>query len=133
MDNNKLRKLIENASYRSKGRGENNQYDCWGWVIELSKELFNNDLESYLEKYKHSTDRSVFDVIIEETKKYTPVKLGQEKPGDLLALRIKGEPFHTAIIIKKGVMSHIASNINACIEKYNTPMWRTKIDGIYRP
>lgn len=132
MDDIKLRKLIESASYKSKGRGDNNQYDCWGWVIKLSKELFNNNLQSYLGTYKHSTDRSVFEIIIKEAEKYTPVKLGQEKPGDLLSLRVKGEPFHTAIVIKKGTMSHIASNINACIEKYNTPVWRAKIDGIYR-
>ncbi len=128
-----LRNLIEKADYISKGRGENNKYDCWGWVVKISKELFNKDLLSYHEDYKHSTHKSVCDLIVKEAEKYKPVEPGTEREGDLISLRIKGEPFHIAIIIKKGLMSHIASNINACVEQYNTPLWKARIDGIYRP
>lgn len=110
------------------GRGP--RFDCWGLVWKVLTDEFGYDVPSYDDEYEKILDRAVPRLFAEEAKKWEQVS--QPEPGDIVVLRIKGYPWHVGIVIEPGKMLHIPQNINACIEKYNGPLWKKRIEGFYR-
>lgn len=55
-----------------------------------------------------------------------------EQPGDGILIRLSGEPVHVGLVVAKGSMLHIDRGIDACVERYDGPLWVHRLVGFYR-
>lgn len=65
--------------------------------------------------------------------RFMPVESGDEEEGDAILLRLTGAPIHIGLVIARGWMLHTNKRIDACVESYLAPHWRSRIVGFYRP
>ena len=56
----------------------------------------------------------------------------EQQAYDGILLSIAGRPLHVGIVIDKRYMLHIEKGINACLERYDTAQWKSRIIGFYR-
>jgi cell wall-associated NlpC family hydrolase len=103
-------------------------WDCWGLIVLLYREVFRVGLPSYEAFSCVTNDRSAIRTMISEAKKWIPIPGGQEKPGDIIALR----PLHTGVVYKRGRMIHCLPKTLTCLEHYNGILWRNRLIGYYR-
>lgn len=120
--------------FKDKGRNFEG-LDCWGlvWLIYL-KEL-GIELPSYTEQYVTAYDQEFLKVLIQEACEssiWQSIESDFEKPGDVILFRILNCPCHVGLIVKKEYMVHVWKDINVCIERYTTSLWRTRLRGFYR-
>ena len=54
------------------------------------------------------------------------------KLGDVIVIRNFNIPAHLGLVVSKGRMLHAYTDIPSVIESYTSPIWKNKIDGIYR-
>lgn len=107
--------------------------DCWGLVRLVYQEQLGINLPSYLGFYEDCRDEGhLAPLISEESKIWNSIPLGTEQMGDVIVLRMRGVPMHTAFIIEPGLMLHIHEGINAVIENYHRSHWKKRVMGIYR-
>lgn len=118
--------------FREMGRGCDG-CDCWGLVRLIYAERAGLNLPDYLGHYEGCDDhRSLGDLIPHEAADWIDVPRGEEQAGDVLVLRMRGVPMHTAMVVGRGVMIHVHSGINTVLENYNRPQWTQRVIGIYR-
>ncbi len=107
--------------------------DCWGLVRLALAEQFGLALPSFTADYRRTTDMTNISGLIErEIKKWTPVEKGRESAGDIIILRLRGDPAHISLILGDKRMLHIESGINSAIENYSRTQWQDRIFGIFR-
>lgn len=116
------------APFMPKGRGPG--YDCWGLVCAFYKEQLGIELPSHDTQYVSEKDIHASGLFEKESKQW--VKVDQEKPGDVILIRINGWPRHVGIVVEPGIMMHTLYGCQTCIESYINPKWNKRIDGIYR-
>jgi len=117
--------------FKSQGR-DRRGIDCWGLLRLVYKERLGINLPSYTDEYKHAFDKESVSKTVEAHEREW-VRVQDEKPFDVVLLRIKGLPIHLGIIIEKGIMIHaINRKIATCKERYDSLMWRNRILGFYR-
>lgn len=116
------------APFAEKGRGP--AYDCWGLVHAIYREQLGIDVPSYDDRYFRTLDKNIPGILTAESKKWTRVRWAQ--PGDVVLFRIKGRVRHVGIVTAPGRMIHTLAGCETCIERYDTPLWRPRIDGFYR-
>lgn len=109
-------------------------YNCWALVVDAARTVYGIDYPSYSEQYSTPLDYEELNNLISKEAKtnWKEVPLGQEKPGDVIILRLRGNPLHAGLVIRKGKMLHVYKGINTCIDKYDSLVWKRRIDGIYR-
>lgn len=107
--------------------------DCWGLARLIYKDKFNVDLPELLE-YKDIKDGcNIAKLYEEEHKNWEEIKIGDEKPYDLLVFKIYGFPTHIAVVIQKGLMIHCEKGCGTHISEYNREkQWSQRLKGIYR-
>lgn len=107
--------------------------DCWGLVRLVLSEQFAIALPSYAHEYERTTETGRISALIaRESPLWTPVNAGEERLGDVIVLRLQGQPLHVGIILGDGQMLHIEWNINSVIERYRESRWSKRIAGFYR-
>ena len=65
-------------------------------------------------------------------KKFETVAAGQERLGDGIMFRMRGEPLHVGMVLALGTMLHVEDGSDTCIEKYDNFRWEKRIVGFYR-
>lgn len=107
--------------------------DCWGLVRLALSEQFGLALPSFIHEYKHTSEKTrIGPLITRELKSWQPVPAGQERAGDMIVLRLHGQPMHVGLVLGDKQMLHIESGINSAIERYNGPRWAERLFGFYR-
>ncbi len=53
------------------------------------------------------------------------------RPGDILLLRIAGHPVHVGICVDDYYMVHSLAGHDSALERYVSPKWSRRIEGIY--
>lgn len=107
--------------------------DCWGLVRLILSDQFGIALPSYAHEYERTTQvDKISSLITREAPKWTLVPLGQEKAGDVIVLRLRGNPLHVGMVLGDKQMLHIESGINSVIERYTGSRWAERIFGFYR-
>ena len=107
--------------------------DCWGLVRLAMAEQFGLALPSLVTSYRRSTDvAGISGLIAAETQKWSPVVKGDEDLGDVIVLRLRGEPLHVGLVLGDGQMLHVERGINSAIESYRGPRWAERVFGFYR-
>ena len=122
-------------TFKDRGRGPDG-LDCWGLVRKIYKERFRITLPSYIDSYKNSTDGEMIGNLVRQEREkdtyWLPVNLSFERLGDVIALRMKGEPMHAGLILSQYTFIHIHRDIGSVVQKYTSPMWEKRVVGIYR-
>jgi len=105
--------------------------DCWGLVRLIYAERLGVVLPSYAGDYADPKEEAEIAVLI---RGQLPAwrRVDFELPGDVALLRIRKEPMHVGLVVRPRWMIHILNGIDACLERYDAPVWRRRIVGFYR-
>ena len=107
--------------------------DCWGLVRLVMFEKFNLVLPDYSKEYSNTYSKSEISALIKrENVKWHEIHAGKEKLGDIIVLRMRGEPMHIGLVLGDSRMLHIERHVNSAIEPYNNNRWKDRIVGFYR-
>lgn len=107
--------------------------DCWGLARLVLAEQFGIALPSYVHEYDRTTETARIGALIaREALLWQAVPAGTEILGDLILLRLNGQPMHIGLVLGDGQMLHIEWNINSVIERYRESRWSRRTSGFYR-
>lgn len=107
--------------------------DCWGLVRLAVGEQFNISLPAFLGEYKTSIDTASIAALVErEALLWMPVRPSEERLGDVIVLRLKGQPVHVGLVLGDMQMLHVEQGVDSAIEKYSSPRWKDRIYRFYR-
>ena len=119
--------------YLFRGRDRAGGLDCWGLTRLIMREEFGIVLPSYDTDYHHIRRAGeMHEVVVREKLNWSPIAPGDEQAGDVILLRMQGEPIHTGIVIGDGRFIHVFSGTHATHESYRTLRWRDRVAGFYR-
>ncbi len=108
--------------------------DCWGWVRLVAQGEFGAALPAYADGYLDAMDREEVGRLANgERGCWQEVAAGGERPGDLVLLRICGQPCHVGIVVDRLRMAHNMKSTGPVIERYDRPKWARRVDGFFRP
>lgn len=128
-----IRKYV-GIPFQEFGRDKNG-VDCWGLVRLVYAQEFEKELPSYLGLYEDCKDsESLGELIPNEAENWQQVQPGQEEVGDVIVIRMRGVPMHTAIVTcpKRRTMLHVHEGIDTVNVKYHSMEWKNRIIGFYR-
>lgn len=107
--------------------------DCWGLVRLVLDEQFGFHVPSYVGEYSRTTDSAAISRLIgREALDWRPVHIGDEALGDVIVLRMRGQPMHVGLIAGDGQMLHVERGVNSALERYTTARWQCRVEAIYR-
>lgn len=120
--------------YLDKGRDPFVQpgWDCYGLYRWLVGERTGIWLPTYTDTYLSATDNSTVSATMARRVEWAPVPLGSEREGDGVVFLLGGEPLHVGYVIEPGIMLHVLCGRETCRERYTAPLWKKRIEGIYR-
>lgn len=105
--------------------------DCWGIVYLVYRDLLGIELPLYTEKYQNTEDEKVLAAAINGEKvKWEEVETPEA--GNVVLMRLKGQPMHVGVFIGGGMFIHCLSGSGTVIERVNSITWRNRIVGYYR-
>jgi len=109
-------------------------WDCWGLCWYVARAEFGLELPVYSREYTTPLDYRALRHLIntERTQSWREVPLGKERPGDVLVIRLRGQPIHVGLVIGGGRMLHCEASVGSVVESYEGPLWRNRIMGVYR-
>jgi len=109
-------------------------WDCWGLVFYVAEKEFGINYPSYSEQYTTPLDYKELKNLIghESTTNWTEIEQGNEKPGDVIILRLRNMPIHAGLVVKKNKMLHVYNGIETAIEDYTRLQWKHRISGFFR-
>ena len=119
------------------GRGPNG-VDCYGLVRLVLMECCDIVIPSFVEEYTSVDQRDLLSVKIlqeaSDTEIWVPVLKGQEKPFDVMVVRMLNTPSHVGMVVRKGLLLHCCEGQNSTTVDYRRGEWIQpgKIVGIYR-
>jgi cell wall-associated NlpC family hydrolase len=118
--------------YRDHGRDEAG-VDCWGLVVLIYRHELGIALPEYAGAYASPRERlEVAGLIQGEAPGWDRVPAGDERPGDVVLLQVRGQPCHVGIVTEPGWMLHAQSGSDTVHEPYERGRWATKVRAIYR-
>lgn len=126
----KIQDLI-GIPYKSGGR-ELDGADCWGIVVLASRLLYDNLIPQYNGHYDDSEDQNQTRATMLYRFDWMEVPLAAIMPGDVLVLKVLGQPTHAGIYIGDRKMLHSLARRDSCIERIDSDTWKNRIEGVYR-
>ena len=115
--------------YVDKGR-DMAGWDCFGLYRFVLQERHGVLVPSYAEQY---TDADHGTPVIEAHRgDWQAVQQGDEREGDGIVFTLAGQPLHCGYVIERGTMLHSIKGRGTCIERYTSPGWAKRIEGLYR-
>ena len=119
--------------YLFRGRSREEGLDCWGLTRLIMLEQFDIELPSYDTDYESVRQAALMrDVSVREQESWTRIDAGQERAGDLILIRMQGQPIHVGVVIGGGRFVHIYSGIDVTHDRYRSQRWKDRICGFYR-
>lgn len=107
--------------------------DCWGLVRLILSEQFSIALPSLIHDYARTTDiKGISQLVTRELLKWKQIGQDDARLGDIVILRLHGEPVHVGLVLGHGRMLHVERGINAAIDRYDGSRWQALIHGFYR-
>jgi len=120
--------------FNENGLSPEEGFNCWSLTKYVAEKEFGIYLPSYSEQYSTPLDYKELSNLIgkESTTNWVEVEKGKEKPGDVIILRLRNQPIHAGLVVKRGKMLHVYKGINTVIDRYDSPLWKHRINGIFR-
>lgn len=107
--------------------------DCWGLVRLVMAEKFGIVLPSYSTYYDSTTrEDQLAPLIAEERRHWISIEHGEEVFGDVVVLRMRGQPIHVGLVIERGRMLHAEIGIGSVLDSYASARWALRVTGFYR-
>ena len=107
--------------------------DCWGLVVLVYREQLGIMLPLYNGIFTDQSPQTYLRIarlMQEERRHWRPVDKAQ--PYDVLLLRTGAHAFHVGLVVGKDMMLHIEEKTASIIEPYTSPLWRQRIEGVFR-
>jgi probable lipoprotein NlpC len=118
--------------FRDKGRDAGG-VDCWGLIYLIYRDEFRIEVPRYTERYASALERAEVSRLIQgESLGWRPVPLWEAALGDVLVLRVAGQPWHCALGIEWPWFLHSFKGTDSCIEAATHGLWAHRIEGTYR-
>ena len=116
--------------FKSLGR-DRSGLDCWGMVYLVYREVFGREVPPYAE-YADAYDTEEVGALIRGEIVTRWREVSPEKLGDVILLRVRGEPCHVGVVVAHGKFLHSFEGTQSCVERYDGLKWRRRIMGFYR-
>lgn len=111
-------------------------WDCYGLYYHLMRMHHGTDVGSYSDDYPHTegkaSDEAVSGVLGRYAHRWQRVELGSEQAGDGIVFVIGGQPLHCGYVLTPGTMLHAMKGKGTTVERYDSPAWVKRIEGIYK-
>lgn len=123
--------------YRHQGR-DLKGWDCYGLYRHVLYEQHGIPLASYADEYPRVRDKTTDLAISEALLRHSVdgnwqrVPLGDEHEGYGIVFNVFGQPLHCGYIIEPNRMLHCLKGRGTCVERYDSPAWIKRIEGIYK-
>lgn len=108
--------------------------DCWGLVRLALKEQFGIEVPSYTGEYQDTEDGFSIGAAVrrESAAFWQAVGNGFQRCGDVIVLRMRGQPMHVGLVLTRQCMLHVQQGVGATVEMYDGVRWKNRIAGFYR-
>lgn len=109
--------------------------DCWGLVVILYKEIYDQDVPEYPHVLMPNLDdsrRASREMLLELNRQTLFHQVDKPQAGDVILLNVLGDPLHIGVILGDNTMIHTGRSHGVVIENYMETKWKSKIAGIYR-
>lgn len=108
--------------------------NCWTLCWYVAYHEYGIELPSYQGRYRTPLDFDELQALIgdESTTNWQEVTPGLELPGDVVILRLQGQPIHAGLVIRPSTMLHVYEGIHTVTENYRSRLWRNRVSGIFR-
>jgi cell wall-associated NlpC family hydrolase len=107
--------------------------DCWGLVRLVLAEQFGIALPSFMHEYRSARDAQAIGALVErEIPAWQNIAPGAEMLGDVVVLRLCGQPMHVGLVLGDRRMLHIEEGVDSAIENYAGPRWSERVLGFHR-
>lgn len=118
--------------FKERGR-DSAGLDCWGLVRLVLQEQFDIQVPSYTHCYASSIDQAQLGPLVRrESLNWKVIQAAEVRCGDVVILRMRGEPMHVGLVLGDQQMLHIERGINSVIERYGSLRWKNRIVGFFR-
>jgi cell wall-associated NlpC family hydrolase len=119
--------------YQTHGRSHQGA-DCWGLLEMVQREQLGSLWPPYegVDWFKGQRPANVGEAAVRYASMFTPVAPGCEQLGDGILIRMRGHPFHCALVLAPGWMLHTHEAAGSCVENYHSMLWERRISGFYR-
>lgn len=118
--------------FLKKGR-DMSGWDCWGAVRFGLLNGFGVEVPSFTEDYTTSDDReSVSALITRESIDWPEVPLSEAQPGDVLILRVLGQPWHCGLVVEPPYFIHAGRSVGTVRTRWDSLLWEKRILGVHR-
>lgn len=107
------------------------KYNCWQLVCLVYLEQFAIRLPTYADEYQNYRDKDNIKKIYERELGSSWRRVSRPEFGNIIALRVEGQPWHVGMIVDKHRMLHTDCNIDSVIERFDGPLWERRIIGFY--
>jgi hypothetical protein len=97
-------------------------------VVRKALEMLGKSIPDYAEGLRE-IDRLA---ALQERLTQHGVPVDSPQRGDVVLLRVAGEPGHIGIMLDATDMLHCMGGTNACIERLTSPRWKGRIIGYWR-
>lgn len=105
--------------------------DCWGLVRLVQAEQFARRLPDLSQGYETTRDGAAIAELY-DLERHHWEQVAEPAAGDVLMLRIAGQPSHVAVVVAPGRMLHVMQGIDSGLERFDSPLWRNRVVACYR-
>jgi cell wall-associated NlpC family hydrolase len=105
--------------------------DCWGLVWLFHRAALGHDVPRYA-GYSDADGDDIPRRIRDGWEGWQPIQRGQERLGDVLALRVGADPVHCGVVLRPGLMLHVLGGAMSCQAEYERGLWHRAIVRIGR-
>lgn len=107
-------------------------YDCWGLVRAVALAEYSVDLPSWSD-YASDADRAELARIAAGGHGgWQEIDEEQARPGDVVELRVLGQPCHVGLVVAQGLMLHTLERTGAVVERWSDIRWQRRVVGFFR-
>jgi len=118
--------------FEEKGRSHEG-IDCYGLIFLIFREQFGIDLPSYTEDYTTTHDKaSVSALMMRESMDWPEIPLARARPGDVMILRVQGQPWHCGLIVDPPHFVHAVRVVGTVRARWDSALWEKRIMGVHR-
>lgn len=105
--------------------------DCWGLLCLIYKREFDIELPGYVDMSRDThSDAELAEYMAAHRENWERVR--DPSAGDVVLLRIAGEPIHIGVVTAPGQFIHSRADNDVVVDKYNNTRWSHRIEGFYR-
>lgn len=110
--------------------------DCWGLVRMVMQERYDIWMPEFTAIEYDVRDESNHLRAIEKfctwNKDFKEVPLESVRGGDIVVFHIYAMPLHMGVVLRRGEMLHCRQGVDTCVERYDGPLWSSRVDSVYR-